>query len=50
MIQSARWHVPVETSESDANQVLNVSTKAQLLDQTGSSLSPPASLEYKRAR
>jgi thiol-disulfide isomerase/thioredoxin len=47
MIQSTRWHVPVETSETDANRLLTVSTTAQLLDQAGSSLSPMAPLEYK---
>jgi hypothetical protein len=50
MMQSTRWHAPIETSEPDANQVLSVSARMQLLDQTGSSLSPPAFLEYKGVR
>jgi hypothetical protein len=50
MIQSTRWHVPVETSETDDNQLLTVSTTAQLLDQAGSSLSPTVPVEYKGDR
>jgi hypothetical protein len=40
MIQSTRWHVPVETSDTEGHRHLVVSTTAQLLDQAGSSLSP----------
>ena len=47
MIQSTRWHVPVETSETDENRLLTVSTTGQLLDQAGSPLSPRVPLEYK---
>ena len=47
MIQSTRWHVPVETSETDENRLLTVSTTAQLRDELGSSLSPTAPLKYK---
>jgi thiol-disulfide isomerase/thioredoxin/DNA-binding beta-propeller fold protein YncE len=47
MIQSVRWHVPVETSETDGNRLLSLSTMAQLLDQAGSALSPTAPVEYK---
>jgi hypothetical protein len=47
LIQSAHWHVPVETSETDENRILSVSTTAELIDQAGSALSPTAPLEYK---
>jgi hypothetical protein len=47
MIQSARWHVPLETSETVENRVLTVSTTAQLLDQAGPAFSPPAPLDFK---
>jgi hypothetical protein len=47
MIQSTRWHVPVETSETDESRLLSVSTTAELVDQEGSSLSPTAPLQYK---
>jgi hypothetical protein len=45
LIQSAHWHVPVETSETDENRILSVSTTAELIDQAGSALSPTAPLE-----
>jgi thiol-disulfide isomerase/thioredoxin/DNA-binding beta-propeller fold protein YncE len=48
MIQSTRWHVPVETSETDGHRQLTVSTTAQLLDQSGPPLFPAAPLEYKK--
>ena len=48
MIQSTRWHVPVETSATDGHRQLTVSATAQLLDQSGSSLFPAAPLEYKK--
>ena len=47
MIQSTRWYVPVETSETEANRLLTVSTTGQLLDQGDSSLSPREPSEYK---
>jgi hypothetical protein len=47
MIHSARWHVPLETSETVENRVLTVSTTAQLLDQAGPAFSPPAPLDFK---
>jgi hypothetical protein len=40
--------VPVETSETDGQRQLTVSTTAQLLDQSGSSLFPAAPLGYKK--
>jgi thiol-disulfide isomerase/thioredoxin/DNA-binding beta-propeller fold protein YncE len=49
MIQATRWHVPVETSETDENRLLTVSSTAQLLDEVGSSLSPTAPSGYKGA-
>jgi thiol-disulfide isomerase/thioredoxin len=48
MVQSTRWQVPVETSETDGQRQLTVSTTAQLLDQSGSSLFPAAPLGYKK--
>jgi hypothetical protein len=45
MIQSTRWHVPVEISEAADNRQLTVSTTAQLLDQAGSSWPPALSEE-----
>jgi thiol-disulfide isomerase/thioredoxin len=47
MIQPTRWHVPLETSETEGNRQLTVSTTAQLLDQAGSSLPQADPLEYK---
>jgi hypothetical protein len=47
MIQSARWHVPLETSETVEHRVLTVSTTAQLLDQAGPTLAPAAPLKLK---
>jgi thiol-disulfide isomerase/thioredoxin len=50
MIQSTRWHVPLETNETEGNRQLTVSTTAQLLDQAGSSLPQADPLEYKGDR
>jgi thiol-disulfide isomerase/thioredoxin len=48
MIQSTRWHVPIETADTTGRQQLTVSATAQVPDLAGSSLSPAAPLEYKR--
>jgi thiol-disulfide isomerase/thioredoxin len=48
MIQSTRWHVPVETVEAAESRQITASTTAQLPDLAGSSLSPAAPLGYKR--
>jgi thiol-disulfide isomerase/thioredoxin len=47
MIQSTRWHVPVETVAADGQQHITLSTAAQLQDVAGSALSPASPLEYK---
>lgn len=47
MIQSTRWHIPVDIAESAGEQQLVLSTTAQLVDVPSSSLPPTLPLEYK---
>jgi thiol-disulfide isomerase/thioredoxin len=48
MIQSTRWRIPVEISDSSGEQQLVLSTSAQLADVPSASMSPTVPSEYKR--
>ncbi len=48
MIQVARWHLPVETNDSEGRQQLVVSAAAKVPNLSNSALPPGAPLEYKK--
>jgi hypothetical protein len=47
LIQSSRWHVPVDISEAGGPPSITLSTTGQLQDVAGAPLSPSPPLQYK---